>query len=267
MKQTFFVMAVLLGVCTLRAHPGRTDANGGHNDRKNGGYHYHGAGPSRSSTPSSYTSPTPSYEPSTPVASPVRVSAPQPTVVRTAPVVPDTKKAEIEEKVIAWQKKQAEAGSQSAQYNLAVRHLSGNGVEKDMDRAIALLEAAATQGHPQASKLLDEVLQEREKVAGKDSASGDSDTVRLQKENKLLKKENQQLRRLLAGEVAIQAVGNVPRTTPSLQPANLPSAAVNDTSGKSLSSTGKRHNSRCRYYDRSKPSGPTDGEACKICGG
>jgi hypothetical protein len=34
-----------------------------------------------------------------------------------------------------------------------------------------------------------------------------------------------------------------------------------------ISSTGKRHNSNCRYYGKGRPSGPTDGIACKICGG
>jgi len=37
------VIAVLVCWCSLTAlaHPGRTDANGGHWDRKNGTYHYH----------------------------------------------------------------------------------------------------------------------------------------------------------------------------------------------------------------------------------
>ena len=38
-------------------------------------------------------------------------------------------------------------------------------------------------------------------------------------------------------------------------------------SGYSMSSTGKRHNAGCRYYNPSKPCGSGDGVACKICGG
>ena len=34
-----------------------------------------------------------------------------------------------------------------------------------------------------------------------------------------------------------------------------------------ISSTGKRHNSRYRYYGSGRPCGPTDGIPCKICGG
>ena len=35
----------------------------------------------------------------------------------------------------------------------------------------------------------------------------------------------------------------------------------------SRSSTGKRHNSGCRYYTPASPCGPSDGVPCKICGG
>lgn len=41
------------------AHPGRTDANGGHYNRKTGGYHYHGGGHSSSSN--SYSKPSTTY--------------------------------------------------------------------------------------------------------------------------------------------------------------------------------------------------------------
>ena len=36
-----------------------------------------------------------------------------------------------------------------------------------------------------------------------------------------------------------------------------------------LSTSGKRHNSKCRYYKKSKgiPCGSKDGTACKACGG
>ena len=34
-----------------------------------------------------------------------------------------------------------------------------------------------------------------------------------------------------------------------------------------VSSTGKRHNPRCRYFGSGRPAGPNEGVACKICGG
>lgn len=39
------------------------------------------------------------------------------------------------------------------------------------------------------------------------------------------------------------------------------------TSSTTISSTGKRHNSSCRYYGTGRACGPTEGIACKICGG
>ncbi len=42
------VVLLVLGSTSIGiSHPGRTDSNGGHNDRKNGGYHYHNGGPSQ----------------------------------------------------------------------------------------------------------------------------------------------------------------------------------------------------------------------------
>jgi hypothetical protein len=60
--------------------------------------------------------------------------------------------------------------------------------------------------------------------------------------------------------------------TPVVQP---PTAAGVRTSASStdgvkyrMSSSGKRHNSRCRYYSsEGRECGPSDGVACKICGG
>lgn len=40
MKKKLFTLFILLSLLAF-SHPGRTDANGGHHDRKNGGYHYH----------------------------------------------------------------------------------------------------------------------------------------------------------------------------------------------------------------------------------
>lgn len=43
MKQRIIAIAAILLLCisVVFAHPGDTDANGGHYDRQNGGYHYH----------------------------------------------------------------------------------------------------------------------------------------------------------------------------------------------------------------------------------
>lgn len=72
----FFMVATILSVALVSAHPGRTDANGGHNDRKNGGYHYHNA-------------PAPTIQPSTP------------TPQQTRPVTPLTYPFALSGKVIS----------------------------------------------------------------------------------------------------------------------------------------------------------------------
>ena len=51
------ILAVSMSL-TAAAHPGKTDANGGHYNRKTGEYHYHNGGGSSSSSRSSYTAPT-----------------------------------------------------------------------------------------------------------------------------------------------------------------------------------------------------------------
>jgi hypothetical protein len=47
---------------------------------------------------------------------------------------------------------------------------------------------------------------------------------------------------------------------------NTPQNSVEGTK-YTVSSTGKRHNSRCRYFGSGRPAGPNDGVPCKICGG
>lgn len=76
-----------------------------------------------------------------------------------------------------------------------------------------------------------------------------------------LAQENETLRRqALAGSTAVPrpsgGLGITPQTT-------TPTAGVSYT----ISSTGKRHRSGCRYFGTGRACGPTDGIACKICGG
>jgi len=64
---TFVILLILLFSAVIAyTHSGRTDANGGHYDRKNGGYHYHNKGrvPKRTITPSRPTTPSPIFTPS-----------------------------------------------------------------------------------------------------------------------------------------------------------------------------------------------------------
>jgi hypothetical protein len=84
-----------------------------------------------------------------------------------------------------------------------------------------------------------------------------------------LREENAMLRRAAAAPAANPAVS---RVTPSSGASSGASAggAENPGTGMSyrISSTGKRHNSRCRYYNSAGRAGTAnEGVACKVCGG
>jgi hypothetical protein len=106
----------------------------------------------------------------------------------------------------------------------------------------------------------------------------------LKSENAALKQENQVLRKLVFEKQSSAPAQPVsPPTTSSVVP-STPSAAPTSPSPVRLApskpssaaveywittSSGKRHNSGCRYFQtsRGRPGGATEGTACKICGG
>ena len=102
------------------------------------------------------------------------------------------------------------------------------------------------------------------------------ENAKLKEENAQLRKENQQLRRLLAEK----GEGNVatPPATPATPTTNSISGVqtnqtYSETEGQLThwftTSSGKRHNIRCRYFKTTegRPCGPDEGKACKLCGG
>lgn len=86
----------------------------------------------------------------------------------------------------------------------------------------------------------------------------------LKRENDALKRENQVLRALLADTPTKPAVSQPSKAAPIVSPTQAEAIAA-----YWISSTGKRHNARCRYYQTSKGRSCTanEGIACKICGG
>lgn len=103
-------------------------------------------------------------------------------------------------------------------------------------------------------------------------SSGDNSALKakiseLQSVIESLRRDNTALRDALAG-TPTRFAAPVPFSSGaagiSLAPTGDPSAV-----GYWISSTGKRHNSNCRYFQTSKgrPGGATEGVACKICGG
>lgn len=82
-----------------------------------------------------------------------------------------------------------------------------------------------------------------------------------------LQQENEQLRRQVVSGSS---------TTPAYRPPTTGVQSLTSSGGSSepsaatqytISSTGKRHRAGCRYFGSGRSCGPTDGIACKICGG
>jgi regulator of replication initiation timing len=103
---------------------------------------------------------------------------------------------------------------------------------------------------------------------------------KLRTENEALKQENQVLRKLVFEKqhTSQNSVNSQPQTssTTNLSGGEKPAATSrqpipdNATQGYWMTnSSGKRHNSSCRYFHTSNghPCGPNDGIPCKICGG
>lgn len=70
---------------------------------------------------------------------------------------PKADPAEVARRTVEFQQKRAADGSPSAQYDLAVRHLTGDGVPLDRAAALRWLEASAKGGNPRAAERLAEL--------------------------------------------------------------------------------------------------------------
>lgn len=107
-------------------------------------------------------------------------------------------------------------------------------------------------------------------------SSGDASALKakiteLQAMVESLRRDNAALREQLAGAAARPVAPPVaaPRPAGAMGFA-APSAGVADAGGGYwISSTGKRHNANCRYFQTSKgrPGSATEGTPCKTCGG
>lgn len=87
------------------------------------------------------------------------------TAVPAPPPPADPEKAKLEtlKKTIEFQKKRAAEGSPSAQYELGLRYLNGDGVEKDEAAGMKLLEESARQDYTLAKRKLDELKEKKKK--------------------------------------------------------------------------------------------------------
>jgi len=110
-------------------------------------------------------------------------------------------------------------------------------------------------------------------------ASLQQQVEKLKAENEALKQENQVLRKLVFEKQNPSQATTKPQP-PTSAPAAVTGIEKPPTTAKPAptpaaqgywmtNSSGKRHNSGCRYYQNSNghPCGPNDGIPCKICGG
>jgi hypothetical protein len=112
---------------------------------------------------------TPQGPTAAPAAAPAPVPAPAPALtvrtqalVRLVPPPVDPEKAraakdEAQRKTVEFQKKRAAEGSESAQYELGMRYLKGDGVEKDEATGRKWLTESAKNGYTAASKKLEDL--------------------------------------------------------------------------------------------------------------
>lgn len=94
-------------------------------------------------------------------ANPTTTTVPAATAAKVAPPKPPEKtkeeKGAATKKIVEFQKRRAAEGYATAQYDLGVRYLKGDGVEKNPEEARKWLEAAAKQGNSMATQKLAEL--------------------------------------------------------------------------------------------------------------
>ena len=100
--------------------------------------------------------------PAAPPAPPTAPTVQTPAYVRVVQPPPDPEKvkaakAEALRKTVEFQKKRAEEGSESAQYELGLRYLKGDGVEKDEAIGRRWLTQSAKNGYSPATRKLEEL--------------------------------------------------------------------------------------------------------------
>ena len=113
--------------------------------------------PPTNQPPSRQTSPPSAARPSAPVPTQQAVAAPAP----VDPVKEKAKQEEVLKKTIEFQKKRAAEGSSSAQYELGLRYLHGDGLEKNEAEGRKWIEESAKKDYSPARKKLEELDRKR----------------------------------------------------------------------------------------------------------
>lgn len=111
----------------------------------------------------------PRTAPTTQATAPGAVAAPSGVPAAVPVVVETTRKADpgLEDRIINFQRQNAISGNRSAQYDLGMRYLKGDGLEQDLKEARHWLQLAAKNGHTRAKKQLAQLDEELKKKGEK----------------------------------------------------------------------------------------------------
>jgi hypothetical protein len=219
--------------------------------------HYSGSGASQ--TYPSY-SPPPSYSAPSPTAA--QTPTP-PAAVRAAPSVGPPSRIELTNGTVVY-------GNLLTKSGAGITFISSDGNTYKVERRWLTANTIAALGLP-----LEQTTAARASSPAAAEASSDAATLRqkiadLEQTVGTLRDDNAALRQQLRTPATkLSATPATPAPTPQPPSSSNPSAAQDNSQAFWLSSTGKRHNKRCRYYGtgRGHPCGPNDGVPCKICGG
>jgi len=99
----------------------------------------------------------------TPASRPAPTPPPAVPSPNNTPADAEKAKQETLRKTIEFQKKRAAEGSPSAQYELGLRYLKGDGVDKDEVAGMKLLEDSAKQDYTLAKKKIEELKEKKKK--------------------------------------------------------------------------------------------------------
>lgn len=138
---------------------------------------------------------------------------------------------------------------------LKAKVMSSNGSEVTVMSDFGILRIALEKLTPESRQIITQATKPDVDALLKRVAELEAKLAQVQQENESLRK--QALSRPTVPPAGIQ----------SLTPTNTPSTGTSSGLQYSISSTGKRHNSNCRYFGSGRLSGPNEGIACKICGG
>jgi hypothetical protein len=219
--------------------------------------HYSGSGASQT-----YPSDTPPPSYSAPRPTAAQTSTP-PAAVRTAPSTGPASRIELTNGTVVY-------GILLTKSAAGITFTSSDGNTYKVERRWLTANTIATLGLPPEQTTATQAPSPAAAETSSDAATLRQKIADLEQTVGTLRGDNAALRQQLRTP-AIKPSATPTTSAPTSQPPGTSnsSAAQDNSQAFWLSSTGKRHNKKCRYYGtgRGQPCGPNDGVPCKICGG